>query len=89
MGFTAQVVSLWVAVAAKCAGRGVPQSRPARVGILRQGLAVAVMRGIAPQLQVLHAVTADPLPWWDGCPLPPQMVDDAGNVVDAPRLGGR
>ena len=55
--------TLWAAMAAKCAGRGVPQYQPARVGILRQGLAVAVMRGMAPQLQVLRAVSADPLLW--------------------------
>ena len=74
--------ALWTAIAAKCAGRGAP-NQSARLGLLRQGLAMAALRGVVPQLQVLQAVAADPLPWWSDAPLPPQVVDEAGNVVNA------
>ena len=74
---------LWAAVAAKCASRGGPRSQAARLGILRQGLAAAAVRGVVPQLQVLQAISADLPPWWADAPPPPHVLDEAGNVVDA------
>ena len=75
--------ALWHQIATKAPGKGHPQARAAQVGLLRQGLAVASMRGVVPQLQVLLSIAADPLPWWNE-PLPNQTVDEAGNVVHPP-----